>query len=202
MSSQLKSLVDIKGFDKLQQKLRELSNDKTKKREIIQILKQFSKPTKTAAQGFVPVQSSFSNIKSKRTVLGGSLKASIKPIVGKKGNAKINPTVYIGPRVFKGKKTSKAGRNVWGDGWYGHMVDQGHDIYSNAGNRGKKKKNGKGVSILSRSGKRNKGRVVGRVKGVFFMKKAYQVTRAKVTSDSESAVAKYFQKKINKLSTK
>jgi len=198
--SSLKSLVDIEGFDKLQKQLMKLSNDKSKKREIIQILKQFSKPTKTAAQRYVPVQSSFSNIKSKRTVLGGSLRASIKPIVGKKGNSRINPTVYIGPRVYKGKKTSKAGRNVWGDGWYGHMVDQGHDIYGNSSNRGKKKKSGKAVSVLARVGKRNKGNVVGRVPGAFFMKKAYQLTKGKVTNESASAVARYFQKKINKLS--
>jgi hypothetical protein len=188
-----KSLVEIKGFDELRRKIQLIANDKDKKRQMIQILKQVSKLSVNAAKANVPVQRSYSNIKSRRSVRGGSLKQSIGNIVGKKGRSKENAVVYVGPRVRKGSKYSKAGRNTYGDGWYGHMVDQGHKIYGN-------KRRGNKQSILKRNSKREKGKVVGEVAGSYFMEKAFKLTKGMVTSAAEAKIAKYIQYKIKRLS--
>ena len=188
-----KKLVEIKGFDELREKIQLIANDKDKKRQMTQILKQVSKLSVNAAKANVPVQRSYSNVKSKRTVVGGSLKKSIGNIVGKKGRSKENAVVYVGPRVYKGSKFSKAGRNKFGDGWYGHMVDQGHDIYQN-------RKRGNKQSILKRVNKRNKGFSAKRVEGAFFMEKAFALTKGMVTSAAEEKIAKYIQYKIKRLS--
>jgi hypothetical protein len=194
--------VDVEGFDQLTGQIKKLTDDQRKKKEIIAILRRVSKPTLTAAKQFVPVQKSYSNIKSRRTVRGGGLRQSLGVIVGKKGNSKINPTIYIGPRVFKGKKFKRQGRNVFGDGWYGAMVDQGHDIYRNPTIRSYERKDGsRRVASLKRVTSKGQQNVVqGRVEGAFFMSKAHQSTKGTVTKDSESSVAKYFQTRINALS--
>lgn len=194
-----KGFGQIEGFQKLQDKLMKLS-DAPKKQEVLRLLRVVAKPTVQAVKGAVPIQRSRSNIKSKRTVLGGSLKQSIGTITGKKGSSRINPTIYVGPRVFKGKKADKSGRNTYGDGWYGHMVDQGHDIYRNSQLRGKVSKKGRKLSVLGRLRTKNKGKTVGRVEGRFFMKKGFSQTQGQVTKEAESAVAKYMQKQIDRLS--
>lgn len=196
----LNNYIEVEGFDVLLTNLKKIKDDKAKKREILIILRRLSKPVVNVAKSKVPVQRSSSNLKTKRTIVGGSLRQSLGIITGKKGNAKENPTVYVGPRVFKGKKAKLSGRNTYGDGWYGHMVDQGHDIYGNYGNKGKVSKKGRKGSTLGRLRGKSKGNVIGHVKGAFFMKKTFQATSAGVAKESESAVAKYFQSRIDKLS--
>lgn len=195
-------LVEVIGFQELKAKLMLLSDDKSKKTEILKILRIVAKDTVQAVKKNAPVQASRSNVRTRRTVLGGSLRQSIGTITGKKGSSRINPTIYVGPRVFKGKKFQRSGRNTYGDGWYGHMVDQGHDIYKNEKFRQYlKKEGGRRKSVLSRlTSKYDKGVVQGRVQGKFFMKKGYDQTKGLVLKESESAVAKYMQKQIDRLS--
>lgn len=203
-----KPLIEVQGFEELQKLIINLKDDKDKKRELQAILRQVAKPTLAAAKSLVPVQRSYSNLKSKRTIVGGSLKQSLGFITGKGEN----PTIYVGARVFKGNKYKHSGRNTFGDGWYAHMVDQGHDIYHNSRFRDYRKSSIKGERVYTRTGGRNqsvlkrlsskydKGTIQGRVEGRFFMEQAYKSTNAMVTSESESAVAKYFQRRIDKLS--
>lgn len=191
---------EVSGFDDIKTEIKKIVDDKGKKKEMLILLRRVAKPTLQATKRFVPVQRSRSNVKSKRTVMGGGLKQSLGYITGTKGASKENPTVYVGPRVFKGAKAKKSGRNTFGDGWYGHMVDQGHDIYRNDKYRNYvKKAGGRSKSILSRlTLKHDKGVTQGRVEGQFFMDKAYQATGSSATKEAESSVAQYFQKRFDK----
>jgi hypothetical protein len=190
--------VDVQGFDQLTGNIKKLSSDQKKKPEILKILRRVAKPTVTAVKGHVPVQKSRSNIRSRRTVMGGSLRQSIGLITGRKGQSRENPTIYVGPRVFKGRKFKRQGRNIFGDGWYGHMVDQGHDIYYNPSSKGQSKRN-----VLKRNRVKSLGEgVQGRVPGKFFMNKGFVQTKNSAKATLESAVSKYFQNKIDKMSVK
>jgi hypothetical protein len=189
--------VDVQGFDQLTGKIKQLSDDQKKKPEILKILRRVARPTVTAVKGHVPVQRSRSNIRSRRTVMGGSLRQSIGTITGRKGQSRENPTIYVGPRVFKGSKFKKQGRNVFGDGWYGGMVDQGHDIYYNPSSKGSKKRN-----VLKRNRVKSLGEnVQGRVPGKFFMNKGYNQTKNSAANTLGSDVARYFQRRIDQMST-
>jgi hypothetical protein len=191
--------VTVTGFDEIKGGIKEIIDDKSKKKEILLLLRRIAKPALLASKQFVPVQRSRSNLKSRRTVIGGSLKQSLGFITGKKGNSKENPTIYVGPRVFKGKKKEKSGRNTYGDGWYGHMVDGGHDIYRNPKKQAYVRKEGiRGRNSLARLTTKHKGSVQSRVEGQFFMKKAYQATGSTAQDEAGSAVAKYFQKRFDK----
>jgi hypothetical protein len=191
--------VTVTGFDEIKGGIKEIVDDKGKKKEILLLLRKVAKPALLASKRFVPIQRSFSNLKSRRSVIGGSLKQSLGFITGKKGNSKDNPTIYVGPRVFKGNKAKKSGRNTFGDGWYGHMVDQGHDIYRNPKKQAYVRKDGiRSRNTLARLTGRDKGKVQSRVEGQFFMKKAYQATGSTAEGEAGSAVAKYFQKRFDK----
>lgn len=171
-----KPIVEITGFPELEKKIKALGDDKSKKREVIGILRQVANSTVKAARQTAPVRRSYTNIKTKKTVLGGTLQKSIGTIVGKKGSAKDNPTVYVGPRA--------KGNN---DGWYGHFVEYGVNLY----NKGFKRKRKAGA---------NNAFAVRRTKGNPFMKNAYEQTKGAVTQDAEAKVARYIQKRIDKLS--
>lgn len=191
--------VQILGFDEIRGGIMEIVNDKSKKKEILLLLRRIAQPALLASKRFVPVQRSRSNLRTRRTVIGGGLKQSLGFITGKKGNSKDNPTIYVGPRVFKGAKAKKSGRNTFGDGWYGHMVDQGHDIYKNPKQQAYVRKEGiRSRNSLARLTGRDKGRVQSRVEGQFFMKKAYQATGNTASEEAGGAVAKYFQKRFDK----
>lgn len=170
-----KSIVEITGFRELQKKIIKLSNPKDKRREILTILRNVAKSTVTAARNYAPV-SKKSHVARGKVIESGTLKKSIGTITGRKGRAKENPTVYVGPRA-KGKF----------DGWYGHFVEAGVNVY----NTGFKRKRKRGA---------NNKAAVRRTKGQFFMKRAYNLTSGKVTKEAEQKTAKFIQRRINKLS--
>ncbi len=112
-----KSIIQVEGFDRLQQKIKQLP-DKVKKREVYKILGQAANATVKAARSQAP-QSSKQHVQAgKRTykiIQPGNLKKSIGKIKGKRGSAKVNAVLYVGPRS-KGRKN---------DGFYGAFVHGG-----------------------------------------------------------------------------
>jgi HK97 gp10 family phage protein len=170
-----KPFVEITGFPELEMKIKALGNDKDKKREVIGLLKQVANSTVKAARQSAPI-SKKKHVARGRIIQPGNLKKSIGTIVGRKGNAKDNPTVYVGPRA-KGKQ----------DGWYGHFVEYGFNVY----NKGYKRKRKAGA---------NNGAAIRRTRANPFMKNAYEQTKGAVTQESEAKVARYIQKRIDKLS--
>lgn len=115
-----KALFEIEGFDKLNAKIKQLP-DKVKKREMLKVLRQVAKPTVAAARSQAPVGTRRHKRYSRRdgSVLGvydpGNLKKSIGNITGRRGRARTNAVLYVGPRS-KGRKY---------DGYYGAMVHGG-----------------------------------------------------------------------------
>jgi HK97 gp10 family phage protein len=171
----MSNLVEISGFRELEAKIKLLSNDKDKKREVIGILRQVANSTVKAAKQTAPVSKKEHKARG-RKIQPGNLKKSIGTIVGRKGQAKDNPTVYVGPRA-KGKQ----------DGWYGHFVEYGVNVY----NKGFKRKRKAGA---------NNAAAIRRTKANPFMKNAYNQTKGGVTQDAEAKVARFIQKRIDKLS--
>lgn len=112
-----KSIYQIEGFDQLQQKIKQLP-DKVKKREVLKILGQAANPTVKAARSQAPVSNKphwQAGKRTKKLIQPGNLRKSIGKIRGKRGSAKVNAVLYVGPRS-KGRKN---------DGWYGAMVHGG-----------------------------------------------------------------------------
>jgi len=115
-----KQLFEIEGFKTLQSKIKRLP-DKVKKREMLRVLRAVAKPTVAAARSEAPVGDKVHKRYSRRdgSVLGvynpGNLKKSIGNITGRRGSAKVNAVLYVGPRS-KGRKY---------DGYYGAMVHGG-----------------------------------------------------------------------------
>lgn len=171
-----KAIIDIKGFDELQRKIKQLANDKDKRREILNILRQEAKSTVHAAKRFAPVSKKPHVVRGTR-IQPGNLRDSIGNITGKNRE---RPTIYVGPRV-KGKNK----------GWYGAMVEQGHNVYR-TGFRRKKRTLG--------STKRYAAQAINFVKPRPFMKPAYELTKGKVTRELEEKTAKFIQRRIDKLS--
>ena len=167
-----KPLVEITGFRELQEKLKLLSNDKDKKKEILLILRQVAKPTLRAAQSFVKDSKKAHKARGK-LIQPGTLKKSIGTITGRQEN----PTVYVGPRA-KGNF----------NGWYGHFVHDGVNLYK----KGFKRKHTKGA---------NDHAAKSRTTANPFMTKANTVTNSQVTADAEKRVAAFIQRRIDKLST-
>ena len=112
-----KALIEITGFEELQAKLKQLP-DRVKKREMLKILGQVANPTVQAMRLEAP-QSDKPHLQSgrrtRKLIQPGNLKRSIGKIIGRKGKAKENPTLYVGPKT-KGNKN---------DGWYGNFVHYG-----------------------------------------------------------------------------
>lgn len=112
-----KTLFEIEGFDRLQQKLKQLP-DRVKRREVLKILGQAANPTVKAARTQAPKSDKPHVQAGKRTykiIQPGNLKKSIGKIRGKRGSAKVNAVLYVGPRS-KGRKN---------DGFYGVFVHGG-----------------------------------------------------------------------------
>jgi HK97 gp10 family phage protein len=167
--------ISVEGFAELEAKIRALADEKDKRRETLAILREIAKPTLAASRQLVPV-SKKPHVARKRKILPGNLKRALGLIQGRKGNAKINPTIYVGPRV----------RGSF-DGWYGHFVHEGINVYK----RGYKRKRKRGA---------NQGAAIARTKGNPFLRKAYQQTQGQVTADAEKRMAAFLQRRINKLS--
>jgi hypothetical protein len=183
--------LTVEGFEELKSKITLLSNDKDKRKEILMILRQAARPTVVAAKNAAP-----SGPGSKKRA-SGSLKQSIGLIASKSEN----PTVLVGARVVKGKLAVKKGRYSYGDGWYAHFVDLGHNLYNNKNLSGKiTKKYLRKRRASERVTKKRVGIIAGRTKAVHFMSKAHQQTYFHVLQDDEKKVAKFIQRRINKLS--
>lgn len=177
-----KQLIEIEGFNELQAKIKALP-DKVKRQEVLKILGQVANPTVAAARSEAPISKKPHVQAGKRThkvIKPGNLKRSIGKIRGKKGQARVNAVLYVGPRA--------RGSN---DGWYGGIVEGGHNVY----NKGFKRKSRK-----SGSSKRYAAKAIGFVKPNPFMERAYSRTKGTVTKDAEVKVAKYIQKQIDRLS--
>lgn len=179
--------ITVTGFDELKRKIELLANDKDKKTEMLLILRQIAKPTLNAARVLAPVEkNNKSHIARGKRIQPGNLKKSIGFITGKG----FNPTIYVGPRV-KGNF----------QGWYGHMVESGHDVYNNPNGKIKQGKNkGKGKSVLARKSRKNPGSISKNVAGKFFLKEAEESTKGVVTADAEKRMALFIQRRIDKLS--
>ncbi len=110
--------IEIEGFPELQAKIQKLP-DKVKKREILKILGQVANTTVKVAKQKVKVSKKKHIISGKnreyKVIEPGNLKKSIGKIRGKKGLAKQNAVLYVGPRS-KGRKN---------DGWYGVFLEYG-----------------------------------------------------------------------------
>lgn len=177
--------VQVTGFPELMAKIKELANDKDKKKEVKLILRQVARPSVIAAKNAVPV-SSISHIARGKKIQSGNLKKSIGLIASKAEN----PTVYVGARAKNGN-----------DGWYGHMVHDGHAIYRNNENSNRILRSGRKKSVLARITRKRKGSVVGKVEGVPFFDIAYEQTKSAVTADAQDKLTKFIQRRIDKLSS-
>lgn len=193
--------VDVEGFQALANKLKELANDKDKKREALIVLRQVAKPTLQASQSKAPVskQKHFSRGKY---IAPGTLKKSLGFITVKTEN----PTIVVGPR---------AKRNF--DGWYGHFVHEGHE-YVAASQKPTKlfyKNNARFTTVrnVSAGSAKNKGRkskmqraelralgAYKRTKPQPFLTDAYDQTKGKVTAEAEVKFANFLERRIKKLS--
>lgn len=190
MSSNIR--IDVIGFDKLTSQLKQLANDKDKKREVLIILRNIAKPTLNAARSLAPVSKKPHLVSGKRTkkiITPGALRRSLGNITGKQDN----PTIYVGPRA-KGNF----------DGWYGHFVHDGHNIYRNATSYSvyKYKKRSRNRNALERIRGKRLGRntTQGRVEGNPFLTRAYAQTNGTVTADAEKQMVAFIQRRIQKLS--
>ena len=176
-----KNLVEIQGFKELQSKLKQLP-DKVKRKELLKILGQVANSTVRAAKSEAPKSKKAHIVSGKRArkvIQPGSLKKSIYKIKGKRGAAKVNAVLYVGPR---------AKRNH--NGFYGAFVAGGHRIYR----KGFKRKHSSSASKHNDSGAKSF------VKANPFIKRAYNKTKGKVSSDLEKRVVKYIDKQVKKLS--
>jgi len=120
--STTKPLFEIEGFDRLQKQIKKL-DDRVKRREVLKILGQVANPTVKAARKQAPISKKPHVQAGKRTykvIQPGNLRKSIGKIRGKRGSAKVNAVLYVGPRA-KGRKH---------DGWYGAFVHGGTKLQS------------------------------------------------------------------------
>lgn len=194
--------VSVEGFQELSDKIKELANDKDKRKESLAILRQIAKPTVTAAQGFVPVSKERHYSRGK-WIMPGTLKKSLGVINVKSDN----PTVAVGARAKRKY-----------DGWYGAFVHEGHEYFA-SGISGRQSfsmvRRSRSVSVTNtRKGsaknkkrktkvERAKLRKAGRArmtKPQPFLDKAYEQTKGKVTQDAERQFAAFIQRRINRLS--
>lgn len=165
-------VIEIEGYEELMEKLRQLADDKDKKREVMMLLRQIASSTLRVARQLVPI-SKKPHIARGKLVQPGNLKKSLGYITGKGSN----PTIYVGPRAKEPN-----------NGWYGHFVHDGINIYR----KGFKRKRTRGA---------NASGALRRTSGDPFMTKAYEETNGQVTDDAEAKLAAFIQRRIDKLST-
>jgi hypothetical protein len=178
--------LEVTGFEELKAKIKDLANDKDKKKEVTLILRQVARPALMASQFAAPLKKDWkSHIARGKRIQPGNLKKSIGLINSKSSN----PTVYVGARAKNGN-----------DGWYAHMVHDGHAIYRNNENARRTLKSGRKKSVLARVTNKRKGSVVGRVEGNPFFDIAYEQTKSASTADAQDKLTKFIQRRINKLS--
>ena len=166
-----RSVVEITGFKELQNLIKDIGDDKNKRKESLILLRQIAKPTLDVAKQMAPVSKKVHEARGKK-IQPGNLKKSLGNITSKSKN----PTILVGPRA-KGKN----------DGWYGHFVHDGVNIYR----KGFKRKHKKGA---------NNSAALSRSKANPFLRKAFETTEGKVTKDAEQKFEKFLQRRIDKLS--
>lgn len=164
--------VDVEGFPELRALIVQLGNDRDKKKETVAILRQVAKPALRAARTNAP-QSDKPHIARGKRIQSGNLKKSIGIFQARKDP---NPNVQVGPRA-KGSN----------DGWYGHFVEKGVNIYR----KGFKRKRTKGA---------NAGSAVRRTKANPFMERAFTQTQGQMSANAERQMARFIQRRINRLS--
>jgi HK97 gp10 family phage protein len=164
-------LMEVTGFSELQAKIRQLADDKDKRREALIIVRQIANATLQAARTFVPVSSKKHKARGK-LIEPGNLKKSLGNITGKQND----PTIYVGARA-KGSF----------NGWYAHFVERGTNKYK----KGYKRKRKKGA---------NEHASIGKTKATPFMAKAFAATNGQATAESERKFAAFIQRRIDKLS--
>ena len=166
-----KTSIEVTGFKELQQKIKKLGDDKSKRKEVNRILGQIANPTLKAARNLAPVGDGFLTIKGRR------YKRKLRQ-VGK--NVYQNPYAGgIGKKSISKKVMTRAAVPM--------------------------------VTISPRSRKSADGFflrqfvIPGTKNGMpknFFMDQAYQQTKGQVLPDAERKMARYYQKQIDRLSTK
>jgi|GEM_PF-2300829 len=199
--------VEVEGIDILIERIKQLDNDKNKQRGIQAVLRQSLRSTLVAAQSKVPVnkRKASSSLNRYRRQEGGKRLTSVMPGRLKRSlgimtaRTKNNPTVFVGARV-KG-----AFRNYDKSGFYAAWVHEGHSFYG--GLNGKKeykasvrKRDRNGGYYLSKAQKNNASRRTHTSPSKPFLTEAYNQTQGKVTEDTQQQVAKFIQRRINKLS--
>jgi HK97 gp10 family phage protein len=106
-----KALVEIEGFKELSKKLIQLSDDKSKRKEVVKILGQLANPALKAARQLAPVSKKPHTIsggkRAKKTFQPGNLRKSLAKKTMRRAK---NPTVYVSPRSRKNA-----------DGFYGRQ---------------------------------------------------------------------------------
>lgn len=107
-----KSLIEVEGFEKLQNQLKKLGDDKSKRKAVNKILGQLANPTLNVAKQLAPVSKKPHVQKRKNQRFGtvitpGNLKKSLGKTTMRRS---VNPTVYVSPRSTR--------KN---DGWYGRQ---------------------------------------------------------------------------------
>lgn len=95
-----KPLFEISGYTELQQKLKQLGNDKTKRREVEKLLGQVANPTVKAAKSLAPVSVKPHVLKRKNQRYGTVISPGTgKRSIGKKTMRKsVNPMITVSPR--------------------------------------------------------------------------------------------------------
>jgi len=177
-------LTEITGFTELVAKIKELANDRQKKTEMLKILRRVAAGTVRVAKSEAPKSDKPHIVSGKRTrrvIQPGAMRKSIGTITGKKGRAKEDPTVYVGPR---------ARGNM--DGWYGHFVEKGHNIYK----AGFKRKHSASAKAVAHNNAGAKSRTAANA----YMARTYEQTKGQATAESAAGIAKYIQKRIDALS--
>lgn len=163
--------IEVKGFEELKRKIVLLSNDKDKKREMLMILRQIAKPTLSTAKVMAPISKKIHKVRGVM-ISPGNLKKSLGFITGKSGN----PTIFVGARVKGPNK-----------GWYANFVHDGVNLYK----KGFKRKHTKGANNHAARSKTTADP---------FLTNAYSATKNVVTADAEKRMAKFIQRRIDKLS--
>ena len=195
--------VDVQGFQELTKKLKELGNDKDKRREALIILRQVAKPTLEVARSLAPV-SKEQHFSRGKYIQPGALKKSLGYITVRTED----PQIAVGPRA-KGKRY---------DGWYGHMVHEGHEYFVSANQNknvrtraaknyskiDKKRAGTNGVNKRRRT-KAQRAKLIqsGRLrmtKSQPYLSDSFKRTQGRVTGDAEKRFATFLQRRIKKLS--
>lgn len=90
-----KDLFEIEGFSELEAKLKSLSNDKIKSREVRKILGQVANPTVKAARALAPKSKKAHTISGKNRVKKTFQPGNLKKSIGKKNLTRANNPMLV-----------------------------------------------------------------------------------------------------------